>query len=45
MNDLTILDDLFEKHNDEIHFELFKRLNIVSINNENNGDNNKEIFF
>ena len=27
MNDLGILDDLFEKHNDEIHFELFKRSN------------------
>ena len=40
-----ILDDLFEKHNDEIHFELFKRSNIVSINNENQGDYNKEIVF
>ena len=45
MNDLRILDDLFEKHNDEIHFELFKRSNLVSINNENNGDYNKEIVF
>ena len=45
MNDLRILDDLFEKHNDEIHFELFKRSNIVSINNENQGDYNKEIIF
>ena len=45
MNDLRILDDLFEKHNDEIHFELFKRSNIVSINNENQGDYNKEIVF
>ena len=45
MNDLRILDDLFEKHNDEIHFELFKRSNIVSINNKNNGDYNKEIVF
>ena len=45
MNDLRILDDLFEKHNDVIHFELFKRSNIVSINNENNGDYNKEIDF
>ena len=43
MNDLRILDDLFEKH--EIHFELFKRSIIVSINNENNGDYNKEIVF
>ena len=38
MNDLRILHDLFEKHNDEIHFELFERSNIVWINNENNGD-------
>ena len=45
MNDLRILDDLFEKHNDKIHFELFKRSNIVSINNENQGDYNKEIIF
>ena len=45
MNDLRILHDLFEKHNDKIHFELFKRSNIVSINNENSGDYNKEIVF
>ena len=45
MNDLRILDDLFEKHNDEIHFELFKRSNIVWINNENQGDYNKETVF
>ena len=45
MNDLRILDDLFEKHNDEIHFELFKRSNIVWIINENQGDYNKEIVF
>ena len=45
MNDLRILENLFEKHDDEIHFELFKRSNIVSINNENNGDYNKEIVF
>ena len=45
MNYLRILDDLFEKHNVEIHFELFKRSNVVSINNENNGDYNKEIVF
>ena len=45
MDDLRILDDLFEKHNDEIHFELFKRSNIVWINNENQGDYNKEIVF
>ena len=45
MNDLRILDDLFEKHNDEIHFELFKRSNVEWINNENQGDYNKEIIF
>ena len=45
MNDLRILENLFEKHNDEIHFELFKRSNIISINNENQGDYNKEIIF
>ena len=45
MNDLRILDDLFEKNNDEIYFQLFKRSNIVSINNENQGDYNKEIIF
>ena len=45
MNDLRILDDLFEKHNDKIHSELFKRSNIVWINNENQGDYNKEIVF
>ena len=45
MNDLRILENLFEKHDDEIHFELFKRSNIVSINNENQGDHNKEIIF
>ena len=45
MNDLRILDDLSKKYNDEIHFELFKRSNIVSIYNENNGDYNKEIVF
>ena len=45
MNDLRILDDLFETHNDEIHFELFKKSNIVWINNENQGDYNKEMKF
>ena len=45
MNDLRILDDLFEKHNDEIHFELFKRSNILWINNANLGNYDKEIIF
>ena len=45
MDDLRILDDLFEKHNDEIHFELFERSNTVWLNNENQNDCNKEIIF
>ena len=36
---------IYSKNTDEIHFELFKRSNIVSINNENQGDYNKEIVF
>ena len=45
MNNLRILENLFENYDDEIHFELFKRSNIVSINNENQGDYIKEIIF
>ena len=45
MNDLRILENLFEKHDDKIHFQSFKSSNTVSINYENNGDYNKEIIF
>ena len=45
MNDLRVLDNLFNKHNDQIHFELFKKSNIIAINNENGNDFNKEIIF
>ena len=45
MNDLRVLNSLFENHDDEIYFKLFKRSNIVSINNENQGDFSKEIIF
>ena len=45
MNDLRIIDDIFEKNNDEIHFQLFKESNIISINNDNNGNYNKDIIF
>ena len=45
MDDLRILDDLFGKHNDEIHFELFEKSNTVWLNNENQNDYNKEIIF
>ena len=30
MDDLRILHNLFEKHDDEIHFELFKRIKYYS---------------
>ena len=36
MDDLIILDNLFKKQNDEIHFDLFKTSNIVELNNNNN---------
>ena len=39
MNDYTILENLFKNEQDEIHFDLFKELNVIKINN-NNGDNN-----
>ena len=45
MNDLRILDNLFEKLDDEIHFELFKESNIVAHYNNNQGNFNKEINF
>ena len=45
MNDLRILDDLFEKHNSEIHFELFKESNVIAHNNNNQGNFNKEVNF
>ena len=44
MNDLRILENLFEKH-DQIHFELFKESNIIAHNNNNQGNFNKEINF
>ena len=45
MDDLIILENLFEKHDDEIHFELFKESNIIAHNNNNQGNFNKEINF
>ena len=45
MDDLRILENLFEKHNDEIHFNLFKESNIIEINNENKGDFSNLISF
>ena len=40
-----ILENLFEKHNDQIHFDLFKESNIIAHNNNNQGNFNKEINF
>ena len=45
MDDLIILDNLFNKHNDQIHFDLFKESNIIRLNNNNKGNFNKEINF
>ena len=45
MYDLIILDNLFEKKNDEIHFDLFKESNIVELNNNNKEFFNREINF
>ena len=45
MNDVRVLDNLFNKHNDQIDFELFKKSNVIAINNENGNDFNKEIIF
>ena len=45
MDDFRILENLFEKHNDEIHFDLFKESNIIAHNNNNQGNFDKEINF
>ena len=45
MDDSIILDNLFEKKNDEIHFDLFKESNIVELNNNNKEFFNREINF
>ena len=45
MDDFKILENLFEKHNDHIHFNLFKESNIIAHNNNNQGIFNKEINF
>ena len=44
MDDFRILENLFEKNNDEIHFDLFEESNIINHNN-NQGNFNKEINF
>ena len=45
MNDYLVLNNLFEKYNDEIGFKLFKESNIISINNNDKGDFDKQITF
>ena len=35
MNDFIILENLFEKHDDQINFDLFKESNIIAHNNNN----------
>ena len=45
MDDFRILENLFEKHDDEIHFNLFKESNIIAHNNNNQGNFDKEINF
>ena len=45
MDDFRILENLFEKHDDQIHFDLFKESNIIAHNNNNQGNFNKVINF
>ena len=45
MDDFIILENLFEKHDDQIHFDLFKESKIIAHNNNNQGNFNKEINF
>ena len=45
MEDFRILENLFEKHDDQIHFDLFKESNIIAHNNNNQGNFNREINF
>ena len=35
MDDFIILENLFEKHDDQIRFNLFKESNIITLNNNN----------
>ena len=45
MDDFRILENLFEKHDDQIHFDLFKETNIIAQNNNNQGNFNRGISF
>ena len=45
MDDYRISENSFEKHDDQIHFDLFKESNITAHNNNNQGNFNKGINF
>ena len=45
MDDYRILENLFEKYDDQIHFDLFKESNNVAHNNNNQGNFSKGINF
>ena len=45
MDDFRILENLFKKHDDQIHFDLFKESNIIAHNNNNQRNFNKGINF
>ena len=45
MDDFRVLENLFEKHDDQIHLDLFKESNIIAHNNTNQGNFNKGINF
>ena len=45
MDDFRILENSFEKHDDQIHFDLLKESNIIAHNNNNQGNFYKSINF
>ena len=45
MDDYLSLNNLFEKHDDQIHFDLFKESNIIAHTNNNQRNFNKDIKF
>ena len=45
MDDFRILENLFERHDDQIHFDLFKKSSIIAHNSNNQGNFNKSINF
>ena len=45
MDDFRVLENLLEKNDDQIHFDLFKESNIIAHDNNNQGNFNKGISF